>query len=924
MVFLAHDPRFERDVAVKLLPRAFLHDPTFIARFNREAKTIASLEHAAIVPVYDFGEEDGQPYLVMRHMIGGSLINRMEDSPLSLEEISDIISRLASALDEAHERGIIHRDIKPGNILFDHRGDAFLTDFGIVKLTQETTTYTGGGIIGTPAYMSPEQARGDRELDQRSDIYALGVVLFEMLSGNPPYDADTPIGIAIKHITEPIPNILETRPDLQPNFVTLFERVLCKEREGRQTTAGQLSFELKKTMAIDKAVPTPDKIVAVEEDVVTPEEIDFVEEEVATFEEILIEEKETFPAEDVIAEEKEVIEPKEVKAEEKEEPISEAPIDLDLKVTEPEIEETVVEPEIAEPKVRVPDEAEILKPKAPALDALPESMPAVKRKRFKVPIWGWAAGGVIIVTIVVVGLLTAGRDLFTTLPVSQPSVTPRPTVPPATPLPPKEPMPEPIETLPPVEGSNPSYRIGAFYYPWYSNPENHEHWVHWNEPDFNPPLDISSDFYPLLGPYSSFDPLAVARHFAWLRRTGVGVVITSWWGQGSIEDEAVPLLLEMAERYSLKVAFHIEPYGERSIDRVVDDIQYLYRRYGDHPGFYRTPAQSRWSQDDRPKGLFFIWNIYHPNPDREPVEPEHWLDAIEAIHALPDGGLVIAETTDASWIDRGHFDGIYNYATLRLVPGESFNWARSIPQHAWYVPSVLPGFSAQRIGYPPSDFVDRRNGATYEEQWQAALAFGVEPQMITITSFNEWHEGTQIEPAIMGINNNKGYTYADYGDLGPEGYLGLTRELIQGFLETAWPPLYRAQVRVVTTSDWTTFKIVNGATWIRPSIVLASEEVEVAGMFDGNLLLQQPIERAEAGDVVELVIDILFTKMDPDGILTLRIERGHLGWTEVEMFNYWGDEPILIETFRWDEISDPGSNIATFEIPAAEIAARTP
>jgi len=923
-VFLAHDPRFERDVAVKLLPRAFLHDPTFIARFSREAKTIASLEHAAIVPVYDFGEEDGQPYLVMRHMIGGSLIDRMEDGPLPLKEISGIISRLASALDEAHERGIIHRDIKPGNILFDHRGNAFLTDFGIVKLTQETTTYTGGGIIGTPAYMSPEQARGDRTLDQRSDIYALGVVLFEMLAGNPPYDADTPIGVAIKHITEPIPNILDTRPDLQPNFVTLFERVLCKEREGRQATAGELAVELKRTIAIDKPIPTADEIAAVEEDVVTPEEIDFVEEEVLAFEEILVKEKMTVPAEEVIVEEKDVIEPKEVEAEEKVEPVPEAPIDLDLEVSEPEIEETVVEPEIAEPEVHIPDEAKIREPEMPAVDVRPEPIPVAKKKRIKVPIWGWAAGGVIIIGIVVVGLLTAGRELFTTLPESPPSVTPRPTIPPATPRPPEEPTPEPIEAFPPVEGANPSYRIGVFYYPWYSNPEYHEHWVHWNEPDFNPPLDISSDYYPVLGPYSSFDPLAVAHHFAWLRAAGVGVVISSWWGQGSIEDEAVPLLLEMAERYGLKVAFHIEPYGGRSAGRVVDDIQYLYHRYGEHPAFFRTPVQSRWSQDERPKGLFFIWAIYHPDPEGEPVEPEFWLDAIEAIHASPEGGLVIANTTDAGWIDRGHFDGMYNYATLNPIPRESFSWARDVPQAAWYVPSVLPGFSAKRIGYPSGDFLDRRGGVTYEEQWQAALAFGVEPQMITITSFNEWHEGTQIEPANMGMANDQGYEYTDYGDLGPEGYMNLTRELVHGFLETEWPPRYRAQVRMVTTSDWTAFKIVSGASWISPSIVMASNEVEVAGMFEGNILLQQPIERAEGGDAVELVIEILFTKMDPNGTLTLRIERGHLGWTEVELFNYLGEEPILIETFRWDEISGPGSNFATFQIPAAEIAAHLP
>jgi serine/threonine protein kinase len=145
-VHLAYDPVFEREVALKLLPREFLHDPSFRARFEREAKSIAKIEHAAIVPVYDFGEEDGQPFLVMRYMTGGTLADQLEDGPLSIEDAQKILVRLANALGEAHDRGMVHRDIKPRNVLFDHHGDAFLTDFGIVKLTQETTTYTGSGI----------------------------------------------------------------------------------------------------------------------------------------------------------------------------------------------------------------------------------------------------------------------------------------------------------------------------------------------------------------------------------------------------------------------------------------------------------------------------------------------------------------------------------------------------------------------------------------------------------------------------------------------------------------------------------------------------------------------------------------------------------------------------------------------------------
>src|SRR3972149_759574 len=141
-VYHAFDPRFKRDVALKVLPREFLHDPTFRARFEHEAHIIATLEHSAIVPVHDFGEEEGQPYLVMRFLTGGSLLERMKRGPLSLTETAAIFARIASALDEAHRRGIVHRDLKPGNILFDGPGEAYLSDFGIAKLVEGTSTFT--------------------------------------------------------------------------------------------------------------------------------------------------------------------------------------------------------------------------------------------------------------------------------------------------------------------------------------------------------------------------------------------------------------------------------------------------------------------------------------------------------------------------------------------------------------------------------------------------------------------------------------------------------------------------------------------------------------------------------------------------------------------------------------------------------------
>ena len=236
-VFLAHDPHFERDVALKVLPREFLHDPTFRARFDREAKTIASLEHAAIVPVHDFGEEDGQPFLVMRYMPGGSLADKLEHGPIPLEEAARILGRIGEALDEAHAEGIIHRDLKPGNILFDKGGAAYLADFGIAKLTEASAAFTGSAIIGTPAYMSPEQARGKGQIDGRSDIYALGALLFQMLTGKLPYEADTPMGLVVAHMTEPVPQILDVKPDLPQALGAIIFEAMAKKPDDRYATA---------------------------------------------------------------------------------------------------------------------------------------------------------------------------------------------------------------------------------------------------------------------------------------------------------------------------------------------------------------------------------------------------------------------------------------------------------------------------------------------------------------------------------------------------------------------------------------------------------------------------------------------------------------------------------------------------------------
>ncbi len=244
-VYYAYDPNFEREVAIKVLPREFLHDPQFRARFDREAKTVALIEHPAIVPVYDFGEEDGQPYIVMRYMSGGSLSDRLIKGAMPVPEVIQMLSVLAPALDAAHAKGIIHRDLKPGNILFDQYHNPYISDFGIARLTNTANaTLTGTALVGTPAYMSPEQIQGDKALDGRSDIYALGVILFQMLTGSVPYHADTPAKMMMAHLLEPIPPIHVANANLPLAMDAVVDQAMAKDPTQRFSTASEMATVL--------------------------------------------------------------------------------------------------------------------------------------------------------------------------------------------------------------------------------------------------------------------------------------------------------------------------------------------------------------------------------------------------------------------------------------------------------------------------------------------------------------------------------------------------------------------------------------------------------------------------------------------------------------------------------------------------------
>src|SRR5512137_445299 len=251
VVYLGQDPHVKRQVVVKLLLRQHTSDPEFLARFQREAEVVAALEHPYIVPVYDAGQYESQPYLVMRYMSGGSLRDRLERGPyLSLPEIVSLMSRVSEALHEAHLHQIVHRDLKPANILFDTRGQAYLSDFGIAKMSLPSEVITKTGIVvGTPEYMSPEQALGTVDIDGRSDVYALGVILFQLLARQMPFRADTAMGVALAHITSPIPSIVAMNPDLVPIWDGVIQRVLAKKPEERFQTAIELATAVRRAAA---------------------------------------------------------------------------------------------------------------------------------------------------------------------------------------------------------------------------------------------------------------------------------------------------------------------------------------------------------------------------------------------------------------------------------------------------------------------------------------------------------------------------------------------------------------------------------------------------------------------------------------------------------------------------------------------------
>jgi len=237
-VYRGYQESIDRSVAVKVLPPEFLHDPNFSERFTSEARLLAKLTHPAILPLYDFGTAHDVPYIVMPLMTGGTLADIIKNGPLSVAQLVRLFTPIADALDFAHQIGVVHRDIKPSNILFDQRRQPFLADFGIAKAIQASSNLTGTGIIGTPDYMSPEQARGE-QMDGRSDLYSLGVMAYQCLTADLLFKATTPIGVMLMHATEPPPPIRQKRKDISEAVEMVLIRSLAKQPASRYQTGQQ-------------------------------------------------------------------------------------------------------------------------------------------------------------------------------------------------------------------------------------------------------------------------------------------------------------------------------------------------------------------------------------------------------------------------------------------------------------------------------------------------------------------------------------------------------------------------------------------------------------------------------------------------------------------------------------------------------------
>jgi hypothetical protein len=248
-VYKGTDPNLRRTVAIKLIHGHLSEDPQFVSRFEEEAAAVAQLKHPNIIQVYDFANDEDTYYMVLEFIPGKTLQARLrklnqDDRHMPVEDVRRVVAGVCDALEYAHERGMIHRDVKPANVMITPDGQPVLMDFGIAKIVGGKQHTATGNVIGTASYISPEQVRGET-LDPRVDIYALGVMLFEMLSGRPPFEGDSAMTVMLKHVNEPVPDITQLNPNVPPALVAVTMRALEKDRNRRFGSAAEMADALR-------------------------------------------------------------------------------------------------------------------------------------------------------------------------------------------------------------------------------------------------------------------------------------------------------------------------------------------------------------------------------------------------------------------------------------------------------------------------------------------------------------------------------------------------------------------------------------------------------------------------------------------------------------------------------------------------------
>ncbi len=326
------------------------------------------------------------------------------------------------------------------------------------------------------------------------------------------------------------------------------------------------------------------------------------------------------------------------------------------------------------------------------------------------------------------------------------------------PAPGSQPDPAPPEVSPPPTGETPP--VAAIYMASYAMPDVDGEWGAWSAGGANPPEDVASDYYPLIGPYSSSEPETIGQHFDSMRDAGISAVVVPWPGPDSLEDRAMPHLLEAAAARGMSVMVAISGPEGLAPDDGLALLEHLRVTTLPAESQYRFDRPGLWGGDGDPRPVVFL--------DGLGGDPAPWQGVLDLVHEWPDAPAVIAMSADPAWVELGHFDGL-------TAEGPDFSWSDAIPEGAYYIPTIVPGRSATRVG--DAVVVDREDGATYEAQWRSATGLR-DPAIIVIESFNRWNAGTQVEPAAPPGDHPPGREYESYEPLPPTGYLDLTRAFV--------------------------------------------------------------------------------------------------------------------------------------------------